>query len=145
MSTGLKVVLILLVLGVLACGGVLVASKAWFEANKDELAAMGIQATEDGEAFGLGVEQAGCVNEGLSRVDSCGELDPMCEAPIGIFIEACLGTAAPTPGFCDGVPAPESIVDSATWRVGTCQNLGRANDEACGRMLGSVQEYCKSL
>ncbi len=143
MSTGIKVAIGLVLLCVLACAGLVLGGKMWFEANKDDLLAMGERAEAEGEAFGMGAAQPGCVNEAMRRVDGCGELDPLCEAEVGIFIEACLQVASPTPGFCDGVPEESSIMDSATWRLATCQNLGRGGDEACGRILGSVQKYCR--
>jgi hypothetical protein len=141
-STGVKVAIGLVLVCVLACAGLVVGGKVWFEANKDELMAMGERAMTEGEAFGMGTEQPGCVNEALGRVGGCAQIDPMCEAEIGIFLESCLGAATTSPGFCDGVPQESSIMDSATWRLATCQNLGRAGDEACGRILGSVQKHC---
>lgn len=142
MSTTAKVVLGilggLLLLSLLSCLGL----KLWIDANKDELMNMGVEAEAEGVDYGVGSDQSGCVGEGLSRLELCGEFDPMCEAENGIFLKSCLSAASPSEGFCDGVPAKNDILESATWAVGTCVNLGRAQDQACGRMLQSVQDHC---
>ena len=142
MSTSAKVVLgilaALLLVSILSCLGL----KMWFEDNKDELANMGEEADAAGIEYGIGSDQAGCVGAGLSQQDGCGAFDPMCEAENSIWLRACLSAATPTPGFCDGVPEKSDIIDSATWAVGTCMNLGRPDDQACGRLLQQVQEHC---
>jgi len=144
MSKGVKIALILclgaLIALIATCGGL----KVWFEANKDELKNMGEEADAAGIEFGLGSDQPGCVREGLDRKDSCGAFDPMCEAEVGMFVKACLATATPTEGFCDGVPSKTDILESATWAVGTCANMGRPDDQSCGRLMQRVQEHCFS-
>ncbi|MCP4807932.1 MAG: hypothetical protein GY913_09120 [Proteobacteria bacterium] len=142
MSTGVKIVLGLLVLGLVGgavlCGG----GYLWLENNKDGLVAMGEEQIVAGEAFGSTTEQIGCIDEGLAKQDTCGDFDPMCEAGNGIWLKACLGVASESPGLCDGVPSKSDIIDSATWAVGTCGNMGRPQDQPCGRLLQQVQEHC---
>jgi hypothetical protein len=31
---------------------------------------------------------------------------------------------------------------AAAWKIQRCDKLGRANDPACGRLMGDVQGYC---
>ena len=142
MSTGVKIILGVVALGILGCIAVCAGGYFWVENNKDDLAAMGTEQMAAGEAFGLGTEQLGCIDEGLAMQDGCGEFDPMCEARNGIWLKACLGVATTSPGLCDGVPQKTDIIDSATWAVGTCANLGRPQDQPCGRLLQQVQEHC---
>lgn len=142
MKTATKVVIGViaggLLLGVATCGGF----AWWIDANKGDLAAMGEEQRAAGEAFGVTTEQLGCIDEALGRQDDCGGFDPMCEAQNGMWLKACLDVATESPGLCEDVPPRTEIIESATWAVGTCANLGRPQDQPCGRLLQQVQEHC---
>ena len=128
----------LLLVSVLSCVGL----RMWFDANRDDLANMGQEAEAAGIEHGLTTDQVGCVDEALAQQADCGGFDPMCEAQNGIFLKACLSAAQANARFCDDVPQRSDIMDSAVWAVGTCANLGRPDDQACGRLMQNVQDHC---
>lgn len=131
--------IVLLVFGIcVAFGGACVGAGVWwFSENKDRLVEMGQVAEAEGRGFAKGRTASECVAEGRRRVGDCGELDPICEAGIGIFLGACLEVATPEPGFCDGVPRGDDIMASVQYRLEVC-----GSDEACGRLANKIQDHC---
>lgn len=87
-------------------------------------------------------DQAACRDESLRRSDLCGLTDLTCLTQASVFIERCLDSCAPTPGFCDGVPSPVEIMASAQWATAQCRELGRAQDSHCSTLLQAVQRAC---
>ena len=118
---------------VLACGGLI---------DTDQMIADGEAAVAEGEAFGATTSQDGCVDEGLRRLDACGDLEVMCQAMNTVWTQACLGSAAPVAGFCDGVPSTDDIMETATWRTSRCIDEGYAEDTRCQNIVSAIQEHC---
>ena len=140
MSKPLKVILI--VLGVLVALGVAVVGGLvwWFWSNQEEFVRMADEARAEGHQFGSTTTGPGCVDEGLRRIEACGNL--VCEVRISAFLRFCLQSAKVDPGFCAEVPIKSSIMETAMWRVNLCHAKGATNVERCGRMLDAVQKYC---
>jgi hypothetical protein len=87
-------------------------------------------------------DQSACRDEGLHRGDACGPTELTCFTQASVFLERCLQSCAPTPGFCDGVPPQTDFMASATWAAAECARLGRAQDSRCSSMLQSIQRTC---
>ncbi len=87
-------------------------------------------------------DQAACRDEGLHRSDLCGVTDLSCFTQASVFLDRCLQSCAPTPGFCDGVPAQTEIMASATWAAAQCAQLGRVQDQRCTSMVQAIQRTC---
>jgi hypothetical protein len=137
--TVLGVVLGLGILGAVTC---VAAGAWWFSQNADRIGVEGTQARDEGRALGTGTSTDGCVDRALERGDACGRFDPFCQANTSMFLNACLGVAERSTGFCDGVPAPFDIMRSGNWAMLYCQRRGRAQNQACIGMVGEVQLYC---
>lgn len=113
----------------------------WWQQNG---AALGIEAEatqQDGASAGAQTDQQGCLEQASRRH---GESTGI--AAIGItnsFLGTCLPAARQTPGFCT---APSSgVMEIRTWRSDRCNALSKDLREACGTIIGSVQQICKRL
>jgi hypothetical protein len=125
----------------LGCGGLLLLGVVyWFNQNKDKLVSMGKEANESAAAFAAGHTQSDCVDEALRKVDACDGI--LCESGQGLFVTGCLRQATPVQGFCDGVPAPGQIMDTATWVREQCVRRNRPNDQRCARLMQHVPKSC---
>lgn len=92
----------LLVLGILAA----VAIGFWVSRNQDALEGMIGGAAQEGARFGMGVDEARCVEEARSRIE--GGASFTAAMSIGVFTRGCLEFSRETPGFCEdlsGAPA----------------------------------------
>ena len=115
----------------------------WFSSNKDRLVAMGKQASLEAAAFAASHSQDDCVDEGLKKIDACDGI--LCEGGAKAFTDMCIHEASPTPGLCDGVPAPTEILKAARWIQGQCGKHGRGQgDPKCSRLVQSVVTACQS-
>jgi len=136
----LKIMLIVavacVVLGVVAA----VAGFLWFRAHAGELRERAEAVRAEARELGASSTPDGCVGGALRRLDSGrGILD---QAMAQAFLGGCLEAAPADPRFCEGVPARSEIMASVRWALGRCAELGRADDQACARILGEVQSYC---
>jgi hypothetical protein len=93
----------LLVLGILAA----VAIGFWVSRNQDTLQGMIGGAAQEGARFGLGADEAACVQEATSRIQNAGSFST--GLSIGSFTRSCLEFSRETPGFCDEVQASAAI------------------------------------
>ncbi len=107
---------------------------AWF--------AQGKVAFEEGRALGPTGDNHLCLDRSLDRFGGCGGLG--CELSVLVFLNACLGEAAPDGAFCDGVPAQTEVFDSISWRRKRCDAAGHDGD-SCEQLFASVQGYCDGL
>ncbi len=113
----------------------------WWHRNKTRLFEESKQAGSEGVQFATGRAQVDCVDEGLRRGKSCGAAGFLCEATNQIFMESCLEHAAPTPGFCDGVPPRDEIMSTSAWLLRECERRGDRS-QRCTRMLQRVPDAC---
>lgn len=145
--SGLKIVLIIVgvvaALGLLGTGLCVLSGYLWFQNNAPALREAGQRGQSDALAFAAGHTQSECIDEGFRHHDACGtELALTCRAETRIFVDQCLRQASPTPGLCEGVPAPTAIMEGATWAVQYCRDHGRPNDQQCANFVRAIVEYC---
>src|SRR5690242_17193889 len=89
--------------------------------------------------FAASHDQAQCFDEAKRRDDVCGpSTEISCHVQSGLFFDACLDAATPTPGICDGVPPSTEIMQSAQWEVGLCQGQPD-NGQNCRNLLQTLQ------
>jgi hypothetical protein len=113
----------------------------WFSANKDKFIALGKEADEAAVAFAATHDQDACVEEGFKKVDACDGV--MCQAGAKIFVERCIARAEKKPGFCDGVPPPNEIMQTVRWVQEQCPKRGRrADDQRCQQIMQAVPPAC---
>lgn len=96
-----------------------------------------------GRAHGATTDQEGCVREGLAQQLACGELEVMCQAMAALWGTACMESATPIAGFCDGVPTTSEILESSRWRIEQCDAQGHSGNTQCAQFFSAVQEHCE--
>jgi|GEM_PF-4692832 len=138
---GLGTALFLAVLGALALVGLAaIAIAAWTGISVERAE----RAAADGRAFGKGTTEAGCLEKAERRVAPAPDEPDETHFPPSFvplapsFLDGCLETAGPTPGFCDGVPPPYEAGAEA-WTERRC---GDDESGACALLLLEVQEHC---
>ncbi len=129
---------VVLVLGVL----VFVGGYFWLKTQGPKLREKGEAAMAEGAEFGAATDNEGCLEESLVRFDLCGS-GFTCHVMNNVFVQACLEESAPVAGFCDGVPASDSITGSVAWRLEQCEERGLGGN-FCGNFFGQIQEFCDS-
>lgn len=115
------------------------AAVSLFKKNGEGLRAQGKSIEAEARTFAQTTDQAGCVNEALTRSTGAGILGQVRSA---IFLSGCLPAARPSENFCQGVPPDDSIMATVAWRLQTCEKLGHQSNQACGNLLGAVQRHC---
>ena len=137
---------LLLVLGLCFVGAILlvVGAATWVYQNKDELKAGVERIHDEGQRFGEGTDQDGCLAEATRRVRAeCGAIGPVCETKISMFLRVCLDYAAPVDGFCNGVPSSSDIVESTSWAIRECGLGDSASGSRCTRQMQTKQRFCE--
>jgi len=137
-----KTVKILLIVGtalLLLCGTCVGGAVIYFKSKAGDLKAMGNQIKAEAEAFAATTDEQGCLDESLRRSVTGGLMD---EVGHGLFLGFCLAAAAPTEGFCDGVPEEKSIMRSVTWRLAACREHPEVEAQRCSRLLAPWQRHC---
>lgn len=137
----LKALLIVAILGVLLIVGVVGFGIYWWAHNKDALLARGKAVMTEGRDFGSNTDNKGCVDESVSRYKK----DPGISSTISnsIFMNTCLESSRPTPGFCDEVPKETEFVKSAQWRISQCKQFDLSSDRYCQNLFQPVQQFCQ--
>lgn len=141
MPTWLKVVLIvgglLLVLVVASVAGLVYVTMK----HGPALVEAGKQSIEEGQAYGRGTDEEGCVGEAASRH---GRSDGVTAAiKTSLFLHACLDVSRPTPHFCDTVPSRTEFMKGAQWQLDECKRYGLNPEQQCGQLFQQVQQYCE--
>lgn len=129
----------LFLLAVIAVGGIIY----WVYQNKGEWiksAEQIGQVIDQAKEFGAKANNEGCLKEALSRHK--GDNSFTGQIAIQGFLTACLQASAPSPGFCDGVPAKSEIMKSASWRLKKCSDAGLQGDRGCQQIFDVVQAHC---
>jgi hypothetical protein len=135
-----KILIILVVLLVLAVGGVIGAGAFWWMRNKDALMARGKAVIEEGTEAGRKTDNQGCVDLSVTRYKT----EPGIPNGIStsIFMQSCLEASKPTPGFCDDVPEPTEFIKTGQWQLQECQNVGLGEDQYCRNLFQAKQRFC---
>jgi hypothetical protein len=127
----------IVVLGILAAGG----GYYWWQTEGVKLRDDGQAAIAEAAEFGPTTDNHGCLNESLERYMQCGD-GFSCAVVTNLYLDRCLEESSPAEGFCDGVPASDSITDSVTWRLAQCEQHGLTGSN-CGNLFSQVQSFCE--
>lgn len=111
----------------------------WWSNNKDQVLGQFQEEKNAGIAFGESTDNEGCLAESLRRQDSCRTMP--CHLKNNLFLFGCLKESVPTPGFCEDVPAKTEFMETVTWRVSECSELGREGSY-CNELFGTLQRFC---
>jgi hypothetical protein len=127
----------LFLLSIIAVGGIVY----WVYQNKDKWTQSFEQVEKESKDFGAKTDNEGCLKEALSRHKNDKSITGQISTTI--FLGTCLQKSAPSPGFCDGIPAKGEIIKSNNWKLKKCSDAGLQNDQGCQQILDAVQEYCR--
>ena len=135
-----KALIVVLVLGVLLVVGVVVAGVFWWSNNKDVLIGKAKAVVAEGEEAGRKTDNQGCVDQSVTRYKT----DPGFTNGISssIYLQSCLQTSRPTPGFCDEVPKETEFIKSGQWQLAQCEHVGLGSDQYCRQLFQSVERFC---
>lgn len=109
----------------------------------------GEQATAEGESFGAGTNQRGCLKEAMRRAEGAESVDLFLarhfpdKSPHGLFLAACLPQSKRARNFCDSAPATYDVEKTETWQLGVCDQFGAVEEDLCRELLNVVQEFCE--
>jgi hypothetical protein len=136
-----KALIIIVVLGLLLVIGVIGAGVYWFSRNKDALLARGKAVIEEGQEAGRHTDNQGCVDQSMTRYKA----EPGFTSGIStsVFMQSCLQSSRPTPGFCDDVPKETEFIKSGQWQLAQCQNVGLGSDQYCRQLFQTVERFCE--
>lgn len=119
-------VVVALVLGVIILGIVYVAR------NKDAWTAKGREVVAEGRNFGTNCDNQGCLGESIVRYKKkTGHLGAI---STNLFMQGCLESSRPTPGFCNKVPVGD-MMKLADWRAEKCRQYDLGKDLNCNFYL----------
>jgi hypothetical protein len=102
--------------------------------------------TNAARTWARGHAQSECVDEGLTRVQRCTDL--RCQIAAQTFTDACLSSAAPSPGLCEAVPHPQDYMSGSQWKALRCaayNGPSSAQSPAamrCQNLLSALQNHC---
>ncbi len=101
------------------------------------------QKTEEGTAYGATTDQQQCLEKTLADFDGCQAF--RCTVAAGKFLRACLDSASPSEGFCDGVPEyrDEPTEDDKKWAKFICVDRN-VRGEGCRMLMRQQQLFCTS-
>jgi hypothetical protein len=135
----LKAFLIVVAIVMLGIVLAVVGGAYWWNANGAQMS-LDIQAARsDGQAAGRITDYQGCVEQAAVRVKA---LSSATAVMVGNgFIGGCMETAAEPSGFCS---VPSDISGMRDWRQQRCGRVPEDAKNACGLLVGSVQQLCKT-
>jgi hypothetical protein len=138
-----KALIIVAVAGLLVVVGVIAFGVYWWSHNKDALLSRGKAQVTQGRGFGLSTDNQGCVDQSIVRYKA----EPGFAATIAanLFMQSCLETSRPTPGFCDNVPKEIEFMKSGQWRAAQCKRVDLSADQYCQQLFSPVQRFCSSF
>lgn len=121
----IAVIVFLIVVAIVT--GVIYVSK-----NKDAWKAKGREIAAQGRDFGNTTDNQGCIDESVARYKK--EPGILSALATQSFMQGCLETSRPTPGFCDKI-----FVGNGTrmreWQEAQCRHYDLANDWRCSPQL----------
>lgn len=139
--------LILIALAVVGVAGyvwVKFFSDAWLAEFNDERRASAEEFRSEGQLFGKNSTQQGCFDQALKSVEDC--RSPICMVDSGNFLRGCFETSAPTPNFCEGVPAYQTKIteDEKSWARYGCWDINNKSD-GCRLLKRQQQALCSNI
>jgi hypothetical protein len=137
--------------GLIGCGAVLglfilvSVGIGWYVTRHGkEIVAATERAERAGIATARGTDEKGCVDAAERRMEKEGG---MLSGGVrgSIFLDACLRSSRPTPGFCDGVPRSDEVMETSQWQQMRCNRsaLNPAASVRCNATASAVQRYCR--
>ena len=117
---------------------------AWLVAFNDERQQTTDQQLATGRALGETLNQQGCFDEALLRVDNCHAFN--CTVDVGNLLRGCWETSQPAPKFCESVPAYQDKMteDDKTWARHGCWDLN-SKSQGCRLLMRQKQQLCESV
>ena len=112
----------------------------WWSHNRDALFARAKAVLEAGQTAGRLTDNKGCVDQSVTRYKAGPGLTSGIST--GIFMQSCLESSRPTPGFCDGVPKMTDFVKVGPWRRSKCESVGLGSDPFCQSIFQGVEHFC---
>ena len=111
----------------------------WISSHGSEYIQKGKQQIAEGQTFGQGTDNQGCVTEAVSRH----KRDASMSAAIAtqLFLASCLPSSRDTPEFCTDVPKPTEFIKSAQWQSQRCLKED-LRDSYCPQLFAQVQNFC---
>ena len=140
MPRWLIVVLLIGVSALATCGVAFGAGAWWFNKNKAGLVAQGLEAKNEGEAFGQQHQDRECVGEVLGRLTPQSSFTE--EIRLRLFLASCVKAAERAPGYCEAVPLPSAVLKVSAWALDTCGRAGRGTDQPCTRVVQGAIDGC---
>ncbi len=141
-SKTLWIVLGVLGLIVLLCGGAVSGVVLWVRANADDIKAGAREVQIEAHAFGQSADEMACLDEGLQRAAPCMDMNIKCQVKAKLFTTFCLDVAAQTPGFCEGVPGPNELIAFTKYATQECSARGMLGQQGCQQLLQERATHC---
>lgn len=93
---------------------------------------------EPAPAVTVGRAQSACLAEGMTSPWRRAGADSARQ-----FVRSCLETSQPTPGLCQGAPAPDmgDVLGTEAWVVKGCADVGGPGLH-CQELMAEVASYC---
>ena len=125
---------------VLVVGGI---AFVWVRGAVDRFVSAGQQVMSEGRTLGQSITAAACVDSAFARYPRDRAVSIGEGVTHKVFLEGCLGTAAPSPELCSDAPAGDqaTIVQVSLWARRACAARG-VNDQTCPQLMLSVHDYC---
>lgn len=140
MSAGVKAILIIVALVMLVVLAITGMGVYWWSQHGQRLVEGVQNAQTEGEAFGRQTDNAGCLEEILSRHRAHHDFSDA--LPNSLFLNGCLRTSRPTTGFCEGVPRGNEFGATIEWQMQQCRQAN-LTDSYCGQLFQQVQQHCE--
>ena len=140
MPRWLQALLIVCAVLVLLCAGALWASVYFWQKHGRGFVESGQETFRDGQEFGRRADSRGCLTEAVERHRRAASFNELFRT--NLFLRGCLDAAAPTPGFCDGVPGQLEFVKTGQWVNEECRRHGLSLERQCQQLFGQVQQHC---
>ena len=130
-------VVVVVLIGAIAIG----LGVYWIKAHGGELMERSKQTLAEGQKFGKGTDNQGCVTETISRHKHNPGISGVLSTQL--FLNACLQSSQPTPGFCDEIPEQLDFIKSAEWQRDQCARNQLTDDNYCPSIFQTVQKFCE--
>jgi hypothetical protein len=86
----------------------------------------------EGKNFGVNSDNQGCLDESIARYKSTER--HLNAISTNLFMQSCLESSRPTPGFCDKVPVGD-MMKLVEWRQTQCRHYDLGDDLSCNHYL----------
>jgi hypothetical protein len=141
MSLAAKIILTIVGCLVLFAAGVVGLGAYLWSRHGHELLEAGGKQYDLGVAFGRQTDEAGCLNEAVTRYKANAGVAG--SVSIGIFVRACWNVSRPTAGFCDQVPKPLDVFRAVRWQTEQTKKAG-VDEQFGGQIFAQQRAYCDS-